>query len=91
VSVGASTNLTPEERKLRAKIASNASWKGTKNRTARTQAGRDAFRESFQDVVDPNHELDPVTRAKAGEAAYREHMARMAFEREKRRRKKQAS
>jgi hypothetical protein len=86
-----STGLTPEERSLRAKIAGNASWKNTRDRVARTQRGRDTFRESFQDVVDPEHELDPVERAKAGENAYREHMARLAFNSAKARRKKKAS
>jgi hypothetical protein len=58
---------------------------------ARTQRGRDTFRESFQDVVDPEHELDPVERAKAGENAYREHMARLAFNSAKARRTKKTS
>jgi hypothetical protein len=87
VPVAASKGLTPEQRSLRGKIAGYSSWKKTKDRTARTQAGRDAFRESFQDVVDPDHVLPPIERAKAGEAAYREHMARLAFESSKRRKK----
>lgn len=89
--MGASTNLSPEERKLRAKIAGNESWAKTKNRTKRTQRARDTFRESFQDVVDPEHLLDPVERAKAGEAGYRAHMARLAFKSSKARRKKKVS
>ena len=86
--MAASKGLTPEQRSLRGKIAGYSSWKNTKDRSARTQAARDKFRESFQDVVDPEHLLPPIERAKAGEAAYREHMARLAFESSKRRKKK---
>jgi hypothetical protein len=83
-----STGLTPEERKLRGKIAGNESWAKTLDRTARTQPGRDKFRESFQDVVDPDHLLEPIERVKRGEAAYRAHMNRLALKSSKARRKK---
>jgi hypothetical protein len=86
--MAASKNLTPEERSLRGKIAGYSSWEKTQNRTARTQRGRDVFRESFADKVDPDHLLSPVERAKAGEAAYRAHMARLAFKSAKARRRK---
>jgi hypothetical protein len=83
-----STGLTPEERKLRGRIAGYSSWEKTLDRTARTQRGRDAFRESFADKIDPDHLLPPVERAKRGEAAYKAHMARLAFKSAKARRQR---
>jgi hypothetical protein len=87
--MAASTGLTPEERSQRARLSAFASWANTPDRTARSQRGRDAFRESFDKKVDRDHpELDPEARAKMAEAAYRAHFARMAFEQAKRRREK---
>jgi hypothetical protein len=90
VPVAASTGLTPEERSLRGRIAGYSSWEKTLDRTARTQRGRDAFRESFADKIDPDHLLPPVERAKRGEAAYKAHMARLAFNSAKARRQRKS-
>jgi hypothetical protein len=79
-----STSLSPTERSLRSSIAGLTSWAATKDRTARTEHGRDAFRESFED---PSI-ADPVERAQRAEAAYRAHFAQMAFESAKARRKR---
>jgi hypothetical protein len=84
----ARSSLTPAERKLRASGAGHASWANTEDRTARSQPGRDAFRKSFEDKVDPDHVLEPIERAKRGENAYKSHMARIAFQSSKARRKK---
>jgi hypothetical protein len=85
--LAASKNLSSEQRKLRASIASHESWARTENRTARSQHGRDAFRKSFEDDpergVDPEHKLKPAERAKRAENAFKAHMARLAFSRSK--------
>jgi hypothetical protein len=87
VPVAASTSLTPTERKLRASDAGNTSWANTENRTKRTQPGRDAFRKSFEDLSI----ADPVERAKRAENAFKAHMAKLAFNSAKARRKRKAS
>ena len=86
--MAASTNLSPEERSLRAKLAGLTSWGNTPDRTARSQHGRDAFRDSFNEKADPEHKLDPAERRKRGEALYKAHFARMALARAKARRQK---
>jgi hypothetical protein len=89
--VAASTNLTPTERKLRAQIAAHESWASTSDRTARSQYGRDAFRQSFEDKVDPERVLDAVERHRRADSAYRAHMARLALRSAQARRKKKVS
>jgi hypothetical protein len=89
--LAASTNLTPEERKQRARIAGHESWARTKDRTKRTQPGRDANRAKYEAIVDPNGELDPAERAKRAENAFKADMARLAFQSAKARRKRAAS
>ncbi len=71
--------LTASERRLRASIAGNESWSNTDDRRARTEPGRRAFAESFEDKVDPEHKLDPVERAKRAENARKAHYARLAL------------
>jgi hypothetical protein len=81
--------LTPTERSIRGTLASYTSWANTKNRTTRSQPGRDKFRRSFDEQIEREHpELDPETRAKMAEAAFRAHMARLSLASAKARRKK---
>lgn len=81
--MAASKNLTREQRKLRASIAAHESWAKTEDRRARSQHGRDAFRQSFEDKVDPHRKLKPAERAKRAESAFKAHMRRLAFHRSK--------
>ena len=60
--MAASTNLTPTERKLRARSAVNASWANTADRTARTAPATTAFLARFEREVDPLCELPPKER-----------------------------
>jgi hypothetical protein len=62
---------TPEQRSLNAQVAVHTSWANTKDRTARTAPGTKAFMDRFERQVDPDGEMDPVTRAKAAENAKR--------------------
>ena len=76
-------SLTPSERTLRASIAAHTMWGKTDDWTARTKPGRDAFRKSFDNKVDPDGKLDPAERSKRGEALYQAHFKRMALAKSK--------
>ncbi len=71
--------LSPAERKLRASVAAHESWARTVDPTARTERARSTYRQSFEDLVDPEHTLDPAERARRGEHAYKAHMQRLAL------------
>jgi hypothetical protein len=66
-----SGNLTAAERKLAAQIAAHSGWANTDNRTARTQAGRDAFLRGFLDEAGG----DPVK----AESLRKAHFLRLAL------------
>jgi hypothetical protein len=70
---------SPEERALIAKIAAHESWLRTKDRTARTAAGRRAFHDRFDNQVDPDGVLAPHERAILAEHARKAHYSRMAL------------
>ena len=71
--------MTDGERKLRASIAAHESWSRTDDRTARTNAARTAYRESFEQVVDPEGKLDQDERTRRAEHAYKAQMKRIAL------------
>jgi hypothetical protein len=56
----------------------NESWAHTVDRPARTQAARDARQKRYEQQADPDHRMDPATRAKAARNAEMAHMQRMA-------------
>lgn len=58
-------------------------WSKTIDRTARTQPARDAFYKSFENKVDPDGKLDPVTRSKMAENAYQAHFKKMSLAKSK--------
>lgn len=58
--------LTPEQRRLRARLAAQARWARTEDRSAATRAAREAFAAKFDSAPDPK-------------AARAEHFARMAY------------
>jgi len=91
VPVATSTGLTPAEKKLRASGAAHTGWANTEDRTKRTQPGRDAFRESFKDKIDPERKLPPSELAKRAENAFKAHMAGLAFKSARARRKTNAA
>ena len=49
--------LTPEQRSLRARLASYASWANTTDPTARTQPARDKAEARWEREVDPDQVL----------------------------------
>ena len=74
--------LPPELRSLRARLAVNASWAKTKDRTARTKNGTDASPARltyWEKRVDPDGVMDDATRSKAAKNARTAHYQRMAF------------
>jgi hypothetical protein len=85
------TDLTPQQRTLRARIAVNTSWANTADRAARTQAARDASPQSrryWERTVDPDGVLPLEERRQRAESLYRAHMGRLSY---KRSRKAQAA
>jgi hypothetical protein len=73
------TKLTPEQRSLRARIASHESWARPPDASARTAPGRKAFLDRFERQVDPNGELPPTERARRAEHARKAYFARLAL------------
>lgn len=67
------SELTPEQRRRRARIAAHASWANTTDRSARTRSGTSAFLAQFEKQVDPDGVLTP------DERAHRAYHARMAY------------
>ena len=71
--------MTPEQRVLRARIAANARWAHTGDRTAATAPARRARLEQFEREVDPDGTLPPAERARRTRSAQNAHMTRMAL------------
>ena len=85
------SSLTPSERSLRARIASDTSWANTSDPSARTAPGRSAFLARFEDQVDPDRVLSPEERDRRAQHALRAHMTRLALASAKARRKGKAA
>jgi hypothetical protein len=77
--MAASTNLTAEQRILRASVAAHAQWAAEPNRTARTAAARKAANDRFVRQVDPDGILPPDERARRAGNARRAHMRSLAL------------
>jgi len=72
-------DLSPEQKSLLSRIGAHQSWANTPDRSARTAPARRSFLERFEREVDPNGELDPVTRRQRAESARKAHMSRLAL------------
>lgn len=79
------------DRHLIAQLAANTRWSKEGDRTAATQAARDALQRRFEDQVDPDRVLSDAERAKRAESARRAHFQRMALKSAQARRAKKAS
>jgi hypothetical protein len=88
--MAASKTLTPEQRSQRARLAAHSRWAVERDRRAATAAARAKAMKRFEREVDPNGELDPVTRAKLAESAKSAYFSRLAFESSKARSRKAA-
>lgn len=67
------------ERVLRARLAAHASWANTGDRPRRTAKARQAFRDRFEQQVDPDGVLSPAERAERAESARKAYYARLAL------------
>jgi hypothetical protein len=88
--MAAATNMTPEQRTLRAQIAAHTQWANESNRTARTAAARKAAADRFEKQVDPDGVLPIEVRQQRAESASKAHFRRMAAASAKARRVKKA-
>ena len=70
---------TPGELRLRASLASHASWAKTTDRSARTAAARRKFDERFEREVDPDGVLSPAERTRRAANARKAYYARLAL------------
>lgn len=73
-----------------ARIAANERWARTEDRSAATQAARDAMSRKFEDQVDPERRLPADERAKRADSARRAHYQRLARKSAQSRRAKSA-
>jgi len=80
--------MPPSERKLRGEIAAHTRWAATPDRTKATKPARDGLQRKFEDQVDPDHTLDPQTRAKLVANAKSAYYRQLAFKSAKARRAK---
>lgn len=80
------SNLTAEQRSLRARIAAQTRWSRATSDDRRRQGetAQAGLLEKFARDIDPDGELDPVDRYKRAKNALAAHMTRLAFERSKR-------
>lgn len=85
------SSLTPEQRALRARIASHASWANTGDRRARSSHGQRGLLAKFEQEVDPDGVLAPEVRRLRAESKRREHMARLSLASAKARAARKAS
>ena len=84
------SDLTPEQRSLRARLASHESWARTTDLAARTAPGRKAFLDRFEKQVDPDSELPPAERARRAEHARKAYFSRLALKSARARRRRPA-
>lgn len=82
------TNLTPAERKLRAKHAADSRWARPGARKRQSQTIRERRIELHEQRIDPEGKLDPAERRKCAESALAAEMAKLSFEASKARRAK---
>jgi hypothetical protein len=84
------TARRPSDRALIARIAAEASWAQTADRTARLTPARQGFVARFEREVDPDGILPPDERTRRAEHAQRAHMARLSLKAAQARRSKAA-
>ncbi len=73
------SDLTPEQRSLRARLAAHSKWAHTADPTAATAPARAAFLDRFEREVDPDDVLTPQERARLAKHARKAYFARLAL------------
>jgi hypothetical protein len=77
--------MTPEQRRMRARIAAHARWARVADRSAATEVARSAALRRFETEVDPDGVLSPAERHKRARNAQSAHMAKMSYARSRKR------
>jgi uncharacterized membrane protein len=77
--MAASTNLTPEQRSLRAQVAAHSRWSKPGAREHQAHVIAEARLARHEQLVDPDGTLDPAERRKLAENSLRAEMARLAL------------
>ena len=85
------SDLTPEQRATRSRLAAHVSWAKTENRTARTAPARAARDRKFEDQVDPEGKLSPDELAKRVKSARKAHFTRLSLKAQKVRKARRAA
>lgn len=78
---------SPQQRALRARLASHTSWANTTDPSARTAPARKAALDRFEREVDPDGTLPPAERTRRAEHARKAYFTRLALASAKARRK----
>jgi hypothetical protein len=81
---------SPEHR-LAVSAGQHRRWARSKDRTAEMAPAREAFEARWERMVDPDNELDPVTRAKAANNLRKAYFRELAIKSNKARRAKKAA
>lgn len=76
-------SMTPAQRSLRARIATQTAWANCPDRTAKAKHAQAGLLRKFEDQVDPERKLPEDERLKRAKALRRAHMSRLAYNREK--------
>jgi hypothetical protein len=89
--VAAPTDLTPDERRLRAQAAAHSRWARPGARERQSAVIREARLRHHERLVDPDGTLEPAERRKLAENSLRAEMAKLALKSSKARRAKKAA
>jgi hypothetical protein len=85
-----SSDMTPSERRLRARIAAHRSWQNTPDPSARTAPGRAANLKRFELEVDPCSEFPIAERKRRAEHARKAYYSALALKSAQARRRAKA-
>lgn len=83
--------MTPEERRLRAKLGAHISWANTADPAERTAKARRAFEARFEKEADPDGVLPPEERARRAKHLRDAFYTRIQLKSAETRRKKKAA
>jgi hypothetical protein len=82
------TEMTPEQRRLRASAASQSRWAMEPDRRVAMEPAKRGFRARFERQVDPDGTLSPQERAVRTDMAIKAHMASLALKSSRSRQRK---
>jgi hypothetical protein len=71
--------MTPEQRVMRARVASNTRWAMEPDRKAAVKPANDGWVARFERQVDPDNALEPGERRRRAQSAMKAHMNSLAL------------